>query len=208
MRLGDIPAYRSYQLAYARGDLAAAEEALRVALDDERARDDADLRSFFLRCLASILGESGKPEAARSALSDAASASVSSIEAAMMTASAWLNILGDAEAALASASELLPRAMSDAAQKSLAAQLLALKGRCLAELGESEAARSCLLDLRALAQPHVVEHALELCELLLSHDASRIQARSYLAEMLAALERLPEENDELRRYMKEILERP
>ncbi len=124
----------------------------------------------------------------------------------MMTATAWLDALDDAHAALNIASDLLQQVTSHEAQKNLAAQLLALKGRCLAELGDSEAARSCLVDLRTLVQPHVIEHALELCEHLLAHDSSRALARSHLADMLSALERSPEESYELRRHVKALLE--
>ncbi len=206
MRLGDLPAYRRYQLAYARGDLAAARLSLDRALADERAREDIHVRSFLLRCLASVQAQSGERELARSTLEEATTVSAPSPEAAMMTATAWLDALDDAHAALNIASDLLQQVTSHEAQKNLAAQLLALKGRCLAELGDSEAARSCLVDLRTLVQPHVIEHALELCEHLLAHDSSRALARSHLADMLSALERSPEESYELRRHVKALLE--
>lgn len=206
MRLGDLPAYRSYQLAYARGDLAAAEEALRLAIGDARSRKDVDLHSFLLRCLASVLAKSGKLESARSVLDEATSLSVSSPEAAMMTASAWLNVVGDAGSALAKASDLVGHLSSREDDKRVLAQALALKGRCLAELGDVDAARSCMLELEALSSLGVVEHALELCEYLLRDSSSRTLARSYLAEMLAGLERSREDTDDLRRHVKGLLE--
>lgn len=193
MRLSDSPHYRAFGIAYGTGDLQAAARALENCLSDTALSDSSETRSFLLRELAGVLLEAGDGEGARERLLEAEAVDGDSFLTNYQVANFYLSRMNQPSAALMRANRatecLEVEGPRDSTRLHWSGLITALRGRCLAELGRVDDAARELAVLHQSAHELVVDHAIELCELLLAEERHQSLARRHLEELAQGLRR-------------------
>lgn len=187
MRLSESSKYRTFGIAYGMGNLQAAIEALEDCLADEDLADSPERRSFLTRELARVLFEAGRLAEGRGRLREAEIEDRDSFLNQYYLGSVYLQNLDDASEALRRVDrsiELIAaeeRENTNSRRWGLMAR--ALRGRCLAALGQISDAATELAVLRESGESKVVDHVVELCEELLQRGAHRGLAAEHLREL-------------------------
>jgi tetratricopeptide (TPR) repeat protein len=193
MRLSDSSQYRAFGIAYGNGDLQAATRALEECLSDTALSGSSETRSFLLRELAGVLLEAGDEEGARERLLEAEAVDGDSFLTNYQVANFYLSRLNQPSAALmraVRATECLEvEGLRDPTRRHWSGLITALRGRCLAELGRVDEAAKQLAALQERVHELVVDHAIELCELLMTVKRHESLAREHLVDLAQELRR-------------------